>query len=169
MSFDPILAEIRFGCGLSPRHAPPRGAPEMLARLTGPDEAAARFPIEGFPEFRQRMVAAEAARRTRRQNRGTDLAEQARKERNRINQAARKAAARWLGMHLLRRAHARDGLRERLAAFWADHFTTRGKAGVIRRGTAPFVESAIRPHLSGRFADLLFAAVTHPMMLHYLD
>ena len=31
------------------------------------------------------------------------------------------------------------------------------------------METAIRPHLSGRMEDLLTAVVTHPMMLHFLD
>ena len=33
----------------------------------------------------------------------------------------------------------------------------------------PFVEEAIRPHVTGRFAVLLAAVITHPMMLAYLD
>ena len=43
--FDPIIAEIRFGMGLSPRIAPPVSQDAMLARLRGPDDAAARFVI----------------------------------------------------------------------------------------------------------------------------
>ena len=58
---------------------------------------------------------------------------------------------------------------ERLALFWSNHFTvsvgkgsTQGLAGVFER-------EAIRPHIAGRFADLLHAAVSHPAMLRYLD
>ena len=34
---------------------------------------------------------------------------------------------------------------------------------------APYVEEAIRPHVAGRFADMLRGVATHPLMLHYLD
>jgi len=32
-----------------------------------------------------------------------------------------------------------------------------------------YIEEAIRPHIAGNFADILKAATTHPLMLHYLD
>ena len=44
----------------------------------------------------------------------------------------------------------------------------------LRRGecaalAGAFVEEAIRPHVTGRFADMLLAAMRHPAMLLYLD
>ena len=86
-----------------------------------------------------------------------------------IKGAARRAAVGWFHMHLMRRTWTKDGFRERLTGFWADHFTTRGRAGIIKRGASPFVETAIRPNLTGKFEDLLIAAVTHPMMIDYLS
>lgn len=59
------------------------------------------------------------------------------------------------------------GFRERLVAFWANHFTVaRGKAPYT---TGHFVREAIRPHVTGRFEDMLVAATRHPAMLAYLD
>ena len=127
------------------------------------------FPIETFETFRQRMVKAQAQNQIRRKNRGTPAAEAARKQRNLINKDARIAATGWMAQSLLRAAHAPSGFRERLVWFWADHFTAQGKRGVVRRATAPYIDDAIRPHLSGRFGDLLQAAVMHPLMLEYLD
>lgn len=40
---------------------------------------------------------------------------------------------------------------------------------ILKWGTGPYIETAIRPHISGRFEDILIAAVTHPLMLHFLD
>ncbi|NHX27388.1 DUF1800 domain-containing protein, partial [Escherichia coli] len=60
-------------------------------------------------------------------------------------------------------------LRERLVRFWADHFTALGKNPILRGLEFGYVEEAIRPNITGSFAGLLKAAVTHPMMLHYLD
>lgn len=58
---------------------------------------------------------------------------------------------------------------ERLVHFWANHFSVSvGKPGTqFEVGHHEF--AAIRPHVLGRFADLLKAAVLHPAMLLYLD
>ncbi len=59
---------------------------------------------------------------------------------------------------------------ERLVWFWTNHFTVsaNGKPRV-----APFVRSfqddAIRPHVLGRFEEMLLAVEQHPAMLVYLD
>lgn len=58
---------------------------------------------------------------------------------------------------------------ERLAHFWSNHFSvTAQKPGThFQVGNHEF--SAIRPHVLGKFSDLLKAAVLHPAMLLYLD
>jgi uncharacterized protein (DUF1800 family) len=60
--------------------------------------------------------------------------------------------------------------RERLVWFWNNHFTVSGRAGNWVFGLAgPYLRDAIRPHVTGRFADLLKAVMRHPGMLTYLD
>ncbi len=169
MSFDPTLADIRFGCGLSPVIANPDSVTDILAGLEQPDDMADRFPIEEFPEFRQRMVNREELQKELRKNRGTEAGDGLRKEIRLLKKQARLDHWEWLAAHVLRRTHSQTPFFERLEGFWADHFTTAGKAGVIRRGVSPYVQSAIRPNMSGVFSDLLIASVTHPMMVHYLD
>lgn len=169
MSFSPELADIRFGCGLSPTIAPTASPEALLDGLTGPDRMAAAFPIETFDTFRARMIEADANRKLMRQTRGTPEFAGYRKTRNLLNKAAREAMMQWLGQTAMRWTRTDQGLRERLAFFWADHFTAQGKQGVLRRATSPYVEEAIRPNMTGSFGDLLTAAVTHPLMLHYLD
>lgn len=61
------------------------------------------------------------------------------------------------------------GFRERLFAFWLDHFTVSPTRTNDTFMLAAYFEDAIRPHISGRFADMLKAVVTHPSMLIYLD
>ena len=62
------------------------------------------------------------------------------------------------------------GLHERLVAFWANHFAVSvAKSGGLRATAGAFEREAIRPHVAGRFADMLWAAATHPTMLAYLD
>ncbi|MBY5934873.1 DUF1800 domain-containing protein [Tateyamaria omphalii] len=167
--FDPQLAEIRFGYGLSPEYAAPTDINTMLSGLTGPDLMAETYPIQDFTAFRARMVEIREQRDIRKKNRGTSLAAAARKRRNEINKEARVDMAVWVGKTMLRRAHTETAFRERIVSFWADHFTAVGKRGVVRRGTSPYIEEAIRPFITGSFDELLVEAVTHPLMVDYLD
>lgn len=60
-------------------------------------------------------------------------------------------------------------LRERLTRFWSNHFTVSCVRPVIRGFAGAFEREAIRPHVTGRFVDMLLAAERHPAMLFYLD
>jgi uncharacterized protein (DUF1800 family) len=60
--------------------------------------------------------------------------------------------------------------RERLVWFWANHFTVSQRAGDWSQGTlGAYIHEAIRPHVTGRFADLLRAVMRHPAMVYYLN
>ncbi len=59
--------------------------------------------------------------------------------------------------------------RERWTLFWANHFTVSATKLQIATVVGPYEQEAIRPHVFGRFEDLLVAAETHPAMLLYLD
>ncbi len=61
------------------------------------------------------------------------------------------------------------GFRERWALFWSNHFTVAAKSEEVRVLAPLFEREAIRPHVFGRFSDLLFASTTHPGMMAYLD
>ena len=59
---------------------------------------------------------------------------------------------------------------ERLALFWSNFFAVAADKGMRLRATAgAFEREAVRPHVLGRFADMLEAATKHPAMLAYLD
>ena len=69
-----------------------------------------------------------------------------------------------------RAAEAPSGLVERLVAFWSNHFCVSARKGqFVRMTCGAFEREAIRPHVLGRFADMLRAVEQHPTMLHYLD
>ena len=59
--------------------------------------------------------------------------------------------------------------RERLVWFWTNHFTVSRRQGACAAVAGAFVEEAIRPHVAGRFGDMLLAAMRHPAMLMFLD
>jgi uncharacterized protein (DUF1800 family) len=77
---------------------------------------------------------------------------------------------RTLGNAAVARAVAtQTPFRERLVWFWTNHFTISLRRGQIAPLAAGFVEDAIRPHVTGRFEDMLLAVMRHPAMLMYLD
>lgn len=58
---------------------------------------------------------------------------------------------------------------ERLVHFWSNHFTvSTAKPGAVALPPS-FERDAIRPHVGGRFADMLVASTKHPGMIVYLD
>lgn len=62
------------------------------------------------------------------------------------------------------------GLGERMVQFWSNHFTVSGRRARYLAAMIPAYErEAIRPHVFGRFADMLRAVARHPAMLTYLD
>lgn len=65
---------------------------------------------------------------------------------------------------------AETGFAERLVMFWSNHFcigATKSNMSRIMAGT--YEREAIRPHVFGRFEDMLIAAESHPAMLDFLD
>lgn len=157
----PELAAIRLGYGLSPLTAPPETAQAVLASVAeagpGPDAVT----LEQVAQKRQQL---------------RQLAE-ARKANAKSAQARYRAFNRELALlpmvdlrrRLARAVAAPAGFGERLVQFWADHFTIRADGSANQLLGMAFVDQAIRPHLNGRFEDMLIAADTHPMMLRYLN
>ncbi len=71
---------------------------------------------------------------------------------------------------LQRATLAECGFTERLVAFWSNHFCIAASKGELTRIWAgAFEREAIRPHVLGRFADMLRAVEQHPAMLFFLD
>ncbi|MHB2167731.1 DUF1800 domain-containing protein [Alsobacter sp. R-9] len=74
------------------------------------------------------------------------------------------------GARLAQFAQTETPLLERLALFWSNHFCVSvAKGGNLRACAGAYEREAIRPHVLGRFADMLKAVETHPAMLYYLD
>ena len=62
------------------------------------------------------------------------------------------------------------GFTERLVAFWSNHFCVSvAKGNFVRAMAGAFEREAIRPHVFGRFEDMLVAVESHPAMLTFLD
>ena len=59
--------------------------------------------------------------------------------------------------------------RERLLAFWLNHFTISRSKGLVHAVAGHYAREAIRPHVVGKFSDMLLAVARHPAMLMFLD
>ena len=172
MAFSPQLGAVRFGTGLSPRIKPAQSVADILARLQGPDFMVATYEIPPFETVRQDLIEVRkfvGLRKEARKTKDKEAEKMAQRGVRRLRRRARNDRALWLRQAVVRAAMTEDGMRERLTHFWADHFTARGKQGVMLHSTGAYVAETIRPNVTGRFCDMLKAVVVSPMMLLYLD
>lgn len=59
---------------------------------------------------------------------------------------------------------------ERLVRFWSNHFTVSAQGErEVRYLAGAYEREAIRPHVFGKFEDMVLASARHPAMLFYLD
>ena len=70
---------------------------------------------------------------------------------------------------LYRARYSDRQLEEVLVDFWLNHFNVFNGKGSVRLLLTSYERDAIRPHVLGRFRDLLLATARHPAMLFYLD
>jgi uncharacterized protein (DUF1800 family) len=70
---------------------------------------------------------------------------------------------------LLRMLDSPWQLEEVMTDFWYNHFNVFIGKGFDRVMVARYEYDAIRPHVFGRFRDMLLATAMHPAMLFYLD
>lgn len=86
-----------------------------------------------------------------------------------IGRFGREIYQRETAARILAQIQSRQPLIERLVAFWSNHFTVSIARPAVLGLVGAFEREAIRPHVTGRFHELLLAAVRHPAMLIYLD
>ena len=70
---------------------------------------------------------------------------------------------------LLRAIYSNRQLEEVLTDFWFNHFNVYLDKGADHFMVTEYERDAIRPHVLGKFRDLLEATAKSPAMLFYLD
>lgn len=70
---------------------------------------------------------------------------------------------------LLRANSSNRQLQEVLTNFWFNHFNVFANKALTTIWTGAYEQQAIRPHVLGKFRQLLGATAHHPAMLFYLD
>ena len=86
-----------------------------------------------------------------------------------LRRFARQQIQSLAGEKILRATYSERQLQEVLVDFWFNHFNVYAGKGRTAEYLAQYEREAIRPHVFGRFRDLLEADAKSPAMLFYLD
>ncbi len=166
--FDPNLAVTRFGYGFSPRVSAPASLSEIKVLLAGPDTMAQQYPIARYDDATPASEHFPLQQAVRRAEEGSQQRANRKRRLDAWVENAHEERRTYMVQHYLRLIRTQDALRERLVAFWTDHFSISIRHGHFRYLQMPLVEQAIRPHVTGRFVDMLKAVTLNPEMLDYL-
>ena len=164
MSLEAAIAVHRFGLGARPGEVEAAAADPKawLVNQLGPAEQpvaldGSAFPAGGILVREEREMAAE-----RRAARDADT--QKKQGAARLKIFTDEMAGRFKLGFTTKRPFA-----EHLVWFWTNHFTVSVMAGRTLNFAGAFEREAIRPHIAGRFEDMLLSAASHPAMLVYLN
>jgi uncharacterized protein (DUF1800 family) len=160
-----LHALTRFGLGAGPADPPPADARAWLVgQLDGLAPALATPRFQALPNGASALAAmrADVAERRRLGAAGTPLAAHFKSQALGVFAADARAALDWA-------VETSAPFRERLVWFWANHFTVSIRQGGVLALAGPFIREAIRPHVTGKFTDMVLAAERHPAMLLYLS
>ena len=106
------------------------------------------------------------ARRARKQNDGDKTPTPEMRD---LQRKARSVVDELGEQKILRAVYSERQLEEVLADFWFNHFNVDARKGRTRTFLTEYERDAIRPHVLGKFRDLLGATAKSPAMLFYLD
>jgi uncharacterized protein (DUF1800 family) len=153
-----------FGLGARPgerqRIGDPRGW--LRAQLQG------GAPLLDAPAEGSSSAIADAVRAFRSQGQADDPTQQ--QARQQARRALVTIAAAESRTAIIERVTTGRPFVERLVAFWSNHLCISVGAKILVAPLAGSYErEAIRPHVLGRFEDMLLASARHPAMLVYLD
>jgi uncharacterized protein (DUF1800 family) len=161
---NPAVALNRFGLGARPGDAiPDDPSGWLLAQLEAYDARPAPIaPLARTPDLVEAWVAQQRAVRQAPEG-----------ERAAVREAyVRRGREEYLaavGARMDQALQTRTPWVERLVHFWANHFAVSVDKVLVVPMAGSLEADAIRPHVLGRFEDLLLACVRHPAMLLYLD
>jgi uncharacterized protein (DUF1800 family) len=167
------IAVLRFGLGARPGDlnaatADPRGW--LRAQIRGALPLAAGTPLTPSDQIFAAVLAARQERQELKREAADTAASADAKAANNI---LREAYQPHYHAQVLARAQSAvlttRPFGERLVHFWSNHFAVSADKGAIFGLAGTLENEAIRPHVNGRFVDLLTAVEQHPAMIAFLD
>jgi uncharacterized protein (DUF1800 family) len=167
------IAVLRFGLGARPRDlsaaaGDPRGW--LLAQIKGAVPLAVPTPLAPSEQiFAELQAARDALQEMKREAAAHSATTDANAAFNPVRDASQphyraQVLARAQSAALTTRPFA-----ERLVHFWTNHFAVSADKGAVFGVAGTLENEAIRPHVNGRFGDLLTAVEQHPAMIAFLD
>ena len=122
-------------------------------------------PREIAEQFTQPLLQARRDRKQAAANQPDDAA----KMPTMAQQQANRVMVELTSAKVLRAAYSERQLQEVLTDFWFNHFNVDARKGQDRFMLTAYERDTIRPHVLGKFRDLLGATAKSPAMLFYLD
>lgn len=164
MSLNTAIAVNRFGLGARPGELAGVDEPAgwLLAQLERPARPATDLAALGTTNTVLAEVLALRRERNAMRKNGQEVG------RDYAQLVRRHHAAQVLARYR-EAALSEQPFRERLVHFFANHFAVSADKQPLPAVAGLFENEAIRPHVTGRFAELLIAVEQHPAMLTYLD
>jgi uncharacterized protein (DUF1800 family) len=158
------LALNRFGLGARPDDPPPADPQAwLLSQLDAYEPLPAAWkPLPRTPELIDVWNKMQRSVRQAPEGQRSGIREGYLREGSKEYQAA-------VGARTSSALHTATPFVERLVHFWSNHFAVSVDKLLIVGLAGSFEADAIRPHVLGRFEDLLLAVLRHPAMLLYLD
>ncbi len=161
------IAANRFGLGARPgdlEKIEPGPQAWLLGQLQGPSRSHAT--IAALPSSNTVLIEVLVRRRRQREARRSDVDIDAAERYGHVvrRHYEQQATARYQSA-----VESNEPFYERLVHFWTNHFAVSANKQPLPAIAGLFENEAIRPHIGGRFADLLLAAERHPAMILYLD
>lgn len=165
MSVEAVIAANRFGLGARPgelRNVAKDPQRWLLDQLDGPSRTPTA--IRQLPESTSALLDVQEVRRAQR--------EAQRNDEDIVEKYGRVVRRHYIDQVLARYAVAADSdypFHERLVHFWSNHFAISTDKQPLPALAGLYENEAIRPNITGNFADLLIAVEQHPAMILYLD
>ena len=161
----PAIALNRFGLGARPDEPAPADPQRwLLSQFDAYEPLPAPWkPLPRTPALVEVWLAQQRAVRQAPEGQRSGIREAY------LRQGARGLRGRGRRAHRPARCRPSTPFVERLVHFWSNHFAVSVDKLLVVGLAGGFEADAIRPHVLGRFEDLLLAVVRHPAMLLYLD
>ncbi|MDX3907391.1 MAG: DUF1800 domain-containing protein [Pigmentiphaga sp.] len=160
----PGIALNRFGLGARPSEPPPAASKDWLFAQF--DQYDARpGPWRAQPPS-GRIIGEYVPRQRELRTTSQDAQPAAREA---LRKAQRQRYLDAIDMRTLSALEARAPFVERLVHFWSNHFAISADNPAVSMLAGSFEADAIRPHVLGRFEDMLLAVERHPAMLLFLN
>jgi len=160
MMNDPALALSRFGLGAKPDQVQGMKADTQSLLKEALRDESAILEASGLQSTSDSIAAVKQFQAELRRRRAARAAGET------TGREIKQVASPYQSIYL---AEVEIGLLERLTLFWVNHFAISASTRQVRVMAGSFEREAIRPHITGRFGELLRSVISHPAMIVYLD